>query len=347
MDRLSLFRTILLVYGLVCINDAYSEKTLKINIQASPKTTTPASNATTTPATTNTTTPASNATTTPATTNTTTPASNATTTPATTNTTTPASNATTTPATTNTTTPASNATTTPATTNTTTPASNATTTHATTNTTTAASSTTTIHSTPTPTLEPKPSPPETGNYIVGNEQEVCIKAMMGLELELTNSSKTQQYFNIIPTKTGFNGTCAKSTANLNLTFANGFINFVFTQDEHYYYLDGVNVSFLTQSESWRGTASNQKLLQTEKGYSVKCKNTPKIQLGDTINLVMTNVTLQAFNIKDKDFGKETSCKYDRNYGPMIAGIVIVVIVVLGIIIYFIWHKKKSSGYQRI
>ncbi|KAE8603809.1 hypothetical protein XENTR_v10014471 [Xenopus tropicalis] len=314
MDRVSLLSTILLLYGLLYINDAYSENTF-----AQPS---------------NTTTPAPNTTTTHVTSNTTTLAPNTTTTHVTSNTTTLAPNTTTTHITSNTTTLAPNTTTTLA--------PNTTTTHSVTTTKTASTTT------PTPTLEPKPSPPETGNYTVKIKNEFCIEALMGLELELTNSTKTQQYFNIVPSQINSNGTCEKSKANLNLTFANSYINFVFAQDDNSYYLDNVTVYFnLTRSESWYGNATNQKLLKTENGYSVKCKNTPKIQLGDTMNLVMTNVKLQVFNFKDNSFGKETTCKYDHNFGLMIAGIVIVVIVVLGVIIYFIWHKRKSSGYQRI
>ncbi|OCT80722.1 lysosome-associated membrane glycoprotein 3 [Xenopus laevis] len=348
MDRVSLLSTILLVYGFTTVATVTTApNTTTTTVTTAPNTTT--TTVTTAPNTTTTTvTTAPNTTTTTVTTAPNTTTTTVTTAPNTTTTTvTTAPNTTTTTVTTAPNTTTTTVTTAPNTTMTTvTTAPNTTTTTVTT-----ASSATTVHSsttTPTPTLEPKPSAPETGTYTVRTEHEICIKAVMGLELELTISSKTQQYFNIVPTQTGFNGTCEKSKANLNLTFKNSFINFVFVQDDHSYYLDSVTVSFnLTKSESWYGTASNQKLLETENGYSVKCKNTPKIQLGDTINLVMTNVQLQAFNIKDSNFGQETTCKYDHNYGPMIAGIVIAAVVVLGIIIYFIWSKKKSSGYQRI
>ncbi|KAM4694039.1 lysosome-associated membrane glycoprotein 3 isoform 2-T2 [Discoglossus pictus] len=233
-------------------------------------------------------------------------------------------------------------------TNTTTHAPN-TTAHVT-NTTTHGPNTTTPHmstTVPTPTLQPKPSPPETGNYSVKSEKETCIIALMGLELELSNSTKTKQYFNIVPKGTKATGQCESSKANLNLTFSEGFINFLFVKDANYYHIEEITANFIQSSSvKWYGTVSKETLLTTNNGYHVKCTNTPDVHLSDNMTLVMANVDLQAFDIKDGVFGKATSCSYDRNV-CLAVGLTVVILIIIGLVAYLIYHKKKSSGYQRI
>ncbi|XP_053315211.1 lysosome-associated membrane glycoprotein 3 isoform X2 [Spea bombifrons] len=216
-----------------------------------------------------------------------------------------------------------------------------TTTHATTKHTTASYTTS-----PVPTLAPKPSPPTTGNYTVKNDKVTCILAIIGLELELYNSTKTLGYFNIAPEHTSASGSCGDNKANLKLSFPEGFINFGFVQDKSGYYIEDVMVFLKLSSESWNVNATNKKLLYTDKGYSVKCKNTPHVKVDSSVTLVMTHVKLQAFDIKNGMFGKEMLCSYDRNIIGVAVGLTVVVLVIIGIIIYLIYHKKKS-GYQRI
>ncbi|KAM9316554.1 lysosome-associated membrane glycoprotein 3 [Gastrophryne carolinensis] len=241
--------------------------------------------------------------------NTTTPAPSNNTTPAPANTTTPAPSNTTTPAPSNTTTPAPSNTTTPAPSNTTTPAPSNTTTHAPSNTTTPAPSNTTTHapsdttSSPLPTLPPKPSPPSTGNYSAQNGNDACILALMGLSLEL-DISKEKRYFNIDPMNTYSNGTCGETKANLVLSFHQGLINFVFAKENKMYYISEVSVIFTWEGTGhWNETVTNLNLLKTAVGYAVKCKNTPTIKLGGSVQLTMADVKLQAFEIQKKSFGK--------------------------------------------
>ncbi|XP_063298794.1 lysosome-associated membrane glycoprotein 3 isoform X2 [Pelobates fuscus] len=287
----------------------------------------------------NSTTHAQNATTTAP--NATTTAPNATTTAP--NATTTAPNATTTAP--NATTTAPNATTTAP--NATTTAPNVTT--AAPNTTTHALNTTTAHHTtlPTPTLAPHSSKPASGNYTVKDEKVTCIKASMGLELQLYNSSRIEGYFDIVPETTKATGNCGTDAANLNITFAEGFINFGFVQDKSGYYIKEVDVVFKLSSQTWRANSTNEKLLYTDKGYAVKCKNTPTIKFKNDLNLVMAEVKLQAFDLNNGEFGKVTTCSYDRNIIGIAVGVTVLVIVIIIVIIYLIWHKKKSSGYERI
>ncbi|XP_069583343.1 lysosome-associated membrane glycoprotein 3 isoform X2 [Ranitomeya imitator] len=274
------------------------------------------------------------------------------------NTTTQAPSNTTTHAPSNTTTHAPSNTTTHAPSNTTTHAPSNTTTHAPSNTTTHAPSNTTTSNTTShttthviPTLPPTSGPPEIGNYTVKDNKGACIIADMGLELQVDISIKgktEKRYLNIKPKETNANGTCGASKSNLLLQFPEGFINFTFVKEEKIYYIEEVSVQLHVASEGrWNGTSGKLKLLSTDVGYSVACKRTPTVKLADNLELVLAEVKLQAFDIKDGNFGKEEMCSYDRNFTAVIIAVVVIVVIILAIVIYFIWHKRKSSGYQQI
>ncbi|MEE6501320.1 hypothetical protein FKM82_004123 [Ascaphus truei] len=230
---------------------------------------------------------------------------------------------------------------------------NTTTAHTTANTTTA--HTTTAHTTNTttpfiPTLPPKPSPPTTGNYSVKTGNNTCIKALMGLELELDFSAQDQRYFNVEPnsSRTAVTGTCGANKANLNLTFPEGSINFMFVKEEHSYYISEVSVRYkLSPSIIWYGNASNQKLFKTDNRYAVTCKHAPAIKLSSSMSLVMTDVKLQAFGINNNTFGKESTCSADYNVIAPAIAVTVVVVIILGLIMYAVYLKIRSSGYQRI
>ncbi|XP_073531091.1 lysosome-associated membrane glycoprotein 3 isoform X2 [Phyllobates terribilis] len=316
-------------------------KVMSISLVPAPNTTTHAPSNTTTHAPSNTTTHAKSNTTTHAPSNTTTHAPSNTTTHAPSNTTTHAPSNTTTHAPTNTTTHAPS--------NTTTHAPSNTTTHAPSNTTT---SNTTSHTTHViPTLPPTSAPPEIGNYTVKDGKGACIIADMGLELELDISmkgKKDKRYFNIKPKETNANGTCADSKSNLFLKFPEGFINFIFVKEGKTYYIEEVSVQLDVASPGrWNGTSGKLKLLSTDVGYSVACKRTPKVKLGDNMELLLAEVKLQAFDITDGKLGKEEMCSYDRNFTAVIIAVVVIAIIIIAIAVYFIWHKRKSSGYQQI
>ncbi|KAM8953119.1 lysosome-associated membrane glycoprotein 3 [Pelodytes ibericus] len=225
-----------------------------------------------------------------------------------------------------------------------------TTTHSTANTTLAPNTTTALHTTlPTPTLAPRPSPPSNGNYTVKNGTDACIMALMGVELELYNSTKIKGYFNIVPDKTQATGTCGDKKANLKLTFTNGFINFGFVQDKSGYYIKDVIVLFKFGSETWLANNTNEKLLYTDNGYSVKCKNTPTIKWNNYLSLVITDVKLQAFGIHNGIFGKEKECYADINQTLIPVGVVLSIVGLFLIIfvVILLARRRRNSDYQRI
>ncbi|KAG9494013.1 hypothetical protein GDO78_001719 [Eleutherodactylus coqui] len=228
-----------------------------------------------------------------------------------------------------------------------------TTTHAPFNTTTHAPHNTTSHATThaTPTLPPTSSPPEIGNYTVKDGKGPCIIAIMGLELQIDNSTKERtdrRYFNIQPKHTNANGTCGDSKSNLLLQFPEGSINFTFVKESKTYYIEEVSAQFYVASAGrWNGNSGKVKLLSSDVGYSVMCKRTPTVQLGENLELILADVKLQAFEIKNGTFSKEEMCSYDRNITAVAIAIAVIVIVVIAIILYFVWHKRRSSGYEHI
>ncbi|XP_005989467.3 lysosome-associated membrane glycoprotein 3 isoform X2 [Latimeria chalumnae] len=316
---------------------------------AATATTHPMSNATTHSAATATTHPMSNATTHSAATATTHPMSNATTHSATTATTHPMSNATTHSATTATTHPMSNATTHLATTATMHPMSNATT-HSANVTTPAVHTTTTVG----PTLSPKQSSPQIGNYTIKKKEKICIMALMGIELIVKSKDKKESYFNIVPNVTKPAGLCNEHTSWLHLGFSGGYVNFTFTKEKSQYYvsaieveLDPVKLETKSLNENYHGKIEKQKLFPAKPGNSYKCKSKETMHLGDSLDLVTVGVQLQAFDFDNEHFGKVEQCSADyHRLVAIIAGCVVGVII-LAIIIYVVWKRLHPSGYQRI
>ncbi|XP_078522172.1 lysosome-associated membrane glycoprotein 3 [Lissotriton helveticus] len=204
---------------------------------------------------------------------------------------------------------------------------------------------TTTHVTviPTPTYSPKPSPPVTGNYSVSVNGADCIMALMGLELEI--HAKEDSFFNIVPNQTDYFGSCGLTSSNLNITFHGGFINFNFIKDKKNYFIDRIQA--VLPNLSVRQIA-NQTLMKTELGASYKCNALQRFQLDKDLTVVMVNARIQAFEIKQNNFGTESVCFQDQSSRIALAvGLTVIIIIILGIILYFIYRRKQSSGYQRL
>ncbi|CAJ0934109.1 unnamed protein product [Ranitomeya imitator] len=101
---------------------------------------------------------------------------------------------------------------------------------------------------------------------------------------------------------------------LNLPLKRLSMKFAKRGRKDFYYIQEVSVQLHVASEGrWNGTSGKLKLLSTDVGYSVACKRTPTVKLADNLELVLAEVKLQAFDIKDGNFGKgewikRTLCK---------------------------------------
>uniref|UniRef100_H3BFC6 Lysosomal associated membrane protein 3 n=1 Tax=Latimeria chalumnae TaxID=7897 RepID=H3BFC6_LATCH len=254
--------------------------------------------------------------------------------------------------------PMSNATTHLATTATMHPMSNATT-HSANVTTPAVHTTTTVG----PTLSPKQSSPQIGNYTIKKKEKICIMALMGIELIVKSKDKVccifmqkESYFNIVPNVTKPAGLCNEHTSWLHLGFSGGYVNFTFTKEKSQYYvsaieveLDPVKLETKSLNENYHGKIEKQKLFPAKPGNSYKCKSKETMHLGDSLDLVTVGVQLQAFDFDNEHFGKEDECSTDRNNRIIPIAVVLSIVGLLLIILlaYLIGRKRSTGGYQRI
>nr|XP_033814353.1 lysosome-associated membrane glycoprotein 3 isoform X2 [Geotrypetes seraphini] len=201
-----------------------------------------------------------------------------------------------------------------------------------------------------PTLSPIPSPPPVLNYSVKwpNSSAICIQASMGLELIVLSSNK-EQYFNIERDGTTSTGTCGEDKSNLNITFNKGFIGITFEKSEDSYYISEIEalLKLSPQGVLYYGKKTNQQLFKTWLGYSFKCASKQTVMLADSLQFRTIKTQLQAFSINDNKFGKVSECLADHNTVAIAVGLTVVILIVLSLIIYGIYIKRKSDGYQRI
>ncbi|XP_032642352.1 macrosialin isoform X2 [Chelonoidis abingdonii] len=165
------------------------------------------------------------------------PANHTTTHPANHTTTHPTNHTTTHPANHTTTHPTNHTTTHRTTPPTTTHPANHTTTHPTNHTTTHPANHTTLHTTPHLTTAAPPVPPDVGvgNYSVWNGSEVCLRVQSGLQIwvRYENLSKAQLWgnFSVQPNQTKVSGNCSDESATMELSFAQGFLHFIFVKNK--------------------------------------------------------------------------------------------------------------------
>ncbi|XP_062901740.1 lysosome-associated membrane glycoprotein 3 isoform X2 [Mobula hypostoma] len=243
---------------------------------------------------------------------------------------------------------AANHTTTVPVTNTT--AANHTTTVPVTNTTAAKHNTT---STPTvlPTLSPTATIPVTGFYNVSLKNTICIKMAIGIQLIVATKSENL-YFNVPPSKTVVSGKCGNVTAWINLQFNSGFVNFTFEKDGNQYYISGIRVTLHSTNnldKTYHGIADNIKLFNAELGHSYKCKSKRVVPFStDSLQILMVNTQVQAFNISGGMFGKAEECFVDyKSVLPIIFGVALAVLIIITVVVYLLSRRTRAAGYQRI
>ncbi|XP_055053182.2 lysosome-associated membrane glycoprotein 1 [Misgurnus anguillicaudatus] len=291
--------------------------------------------------------------------NTTTPHPNTTAVPL--NTTTPHPNTTAVPS--NATTPNPNTTVVPtnATTahpNTTVVPSNATTAHP--NTTVKPSNATTAHpkTTAHPTPVPQPTPPPTnstlGHYNVTSDNKTCIMADFEIKI-VVNNSEVNGTFIVQPSKTNSSGYCEKIVASLLLRFNEGEIALKFRKNDTskmvYVEMLEYDLTYAFKSGAMRNYTGKNESLQlfaAAAEHSYSCKSV-KVFMGQGVHLDFSSNRVQAYNIKNKEFGKADLCKADQpDYRvPIAVGIILVILIVIVVIAYLVSRKRRTDGYQSL
>lgn len=219
--------------------------------------------------------------------------------------------------------------------------------------TTTANHTTTMHplTTVLPTLSPNSSLPITGHYNVTTKNATCIKITSGIQLIVIAKPKNM-YFNIPPVTTVSSGKCGNVAPWINLNFEGGFLYFTFGQDGNNYYISEISATLHSTNNlgnTYTGIIKNMKLFHTKLGHSYKCKSKQVVAFStNTLQVLLIDTQLQAFNIPGGTFGKAEECFLDYRYVlPVAFGVVLAGVIILIIIVYLICRRRQAAGYQRI
>ncbi|CDQ88039.1 unnamed protein product [Oncorhynchus mykiss] len=229
---------------------------------------------------------------------------------------------------------------------------------------TTANATTTAHvPTTTATPKPQPTPPANltvGNYTLKSEKGLCLMAQLALQIKVEDTGKTGVFI-VQPAKTIVKGGCEKSTANLTLTFKEGFITFMFNKNttQNAVYVDTVSFSLSyplasgdngKMSPPYVAKNGSLDLFLAKVGHSYSCKS-ESVFMGKGLYLDITQDRIQAFNItKEWDFGTSDPCPADRpaDYRVAIAvGIVLLILIIIVVVAYLLSRRKRSDGYQSL
>ncbi|KAK1802925.1 hypothetical protein P4O66_021468 [Electrophorus voltai] len=224
--------------------------------------------------------------------------------------------------------------------------------------------TTTVAPTISPRTTPSPSPvppgnPEPGNYsIIGTNGTVCLLARMGLQLNVTYYSKSQNktvqsIMNLEPNNTSASGSCDSTAATLLLTEGLTNLSFTFTLNTttSKYYLSALNLSAAWPDLTVSLIISNSTLdyLQGTLGHSYMCSTEQIIFVSNNFSLNTFKVWVQPFGVKDNQYGSADVCSMDQESVliPIIVGAALAGLVVIVLIAYLIGRRRSHAGYQTI
>ncbi|XP_034021143.1 cell wall protein DAN4 [Thalassophryne amazonica] len=272
-------------------------------------------------------------------------------TPPTTTTKTPPTTTTKTPPTTTTKTPPTTTTKTPPTTTTKTPP---TTTTKTPPTTTKTTPTTAKTTTPAPIPPTSSTPLTVGSYNVTSDKKViCLLAKMALQIRLA-TPQANGTFNVMPNETRASGVCSDTTAELDLTFREGSVNFTFSKNSSGKgYVTALAFTLLYPLAKGASKPYSQKntsleLFVAQAAHCYACRS-DSVYMGHGLHLDITDVQLQAFQVSNNKFGSSDHCSSDPNdYRVAIAvGVTLLVLVIIVVVVYLLGRRKRTDGYQSL
>ncbi|XP_027879712.1 lysosome-associated membrane glycoprotein 1b [Xiphophorus couchianus] len=221
--------------------------------------------------------------------------------------------------------------------------------------------------TPTPaqtTAAPHKDPgrPDRGKYNVTNSNStVCLLAYMGLQLNITYNSTSQnktvqEVVNIKPNGTLASGSCEADRAVLELkTDANKTVlTFVFTQNttSSMYHLSEASLMtsvFNLKEGNFSAKNSSLDFLQGTFGYSYMCRMEQTLTVTQNLSINTFQVQLQPFGVSRSAFGAAVECQLDEDdmLIPIIVGAALAGLVLIVLLAYLIGRKRSHAGYQTI
>ncbi|KAM6942840.1 lysosome-associated membrane glycoprotein 1a [Xenentodon cancila] len=226
----------------------------------------------------------------------------------------------------------------------------------TTMTTTAAAATTAA---PAPTPTP-PGTPEQGSYSVKNSNgTVCLLAKMGLQLNVSYASQSQnktveELVNLTPNLTLSSGSCGTSSATLTLTQEQTTsLSFFFTMNStsNKYHLSGINLlaNWPNMAVPFSSNNTNLDYLRSTLGRSYMCNTEQTLVVAPSFSLNTFRLQVQPFGVTTNQFAAAEECQMDRDQMliPIIVGAALAGLVLIVLIAYLIGRKRSHAGYQTI
>ncbi|XP_029312346.1 lysosome-associated membrane glycoprotein 1a [Cottoperca gobio] len=220
---------------------------------------------------------------------------------------------------------------------------------------TTAGTTTTAAPAPTP-----PGTPERGRYFVNNSNgTVCLLAQMGLQLNvsyfsLSQNKTIQELVNLTPNLTTSSGSCEASSASLVLTQERiTMLNFTFTLNStsKKYHLSGITLLANLSDATAPFSASNSSLdyLRSTQGRSYMCIAEQTLAVVPTFSLNTFRLQVQPFEVTTDQFATAEECQMDQDQMliPIIVGAALAGLVLIVLIAYLIGRKRSHAGYQTI
>ncbi|KAK1891731.1 Lysosome-associated membrane glycoprotein 1 [Dissostichus eleginoides] len=205
-----------------------------------------------------------------------------------------------------------------------------------------------------------PGTPERGSYFVNNGNgTLCLMAQMGLQLNFTYFSRSQnktvqELLNLTPNLTTSSGSCEASSASLVLTQGQiTTLNFTFTLNStsKKYHLSGITLLADRADATAPISASNSSLdyLRSTLGRSYMCNAEQTLAVVPSFSLNTFRLQVQPFQVTTDQFDTAEECQMDQDLMliPIIVGAALAGLVLIVLIAYLIGRKRSHAGYQTI
>ncbi|XP_034412977.1 lysosome-associated membrane glycoprotein 1a isoform X1 [Cyclopterus lumpus] len=207
---------------------------------------------------------------------------------------------------------------------------------------------------------PPPGTPERGTYSVNNlNGTVCLLAQMGLQLNvsyfsLSQNKTIQELVNLTPNLTRSSGSCEASSASLVLAQeGSSTLNFTFTLNStsNKYHLSGITLLANLSDATAPFSASNTSLdyLRSTLGHSYMCNAEQTLVVATTFSLNTFRLQVQPFEVTTNQFATAEECQVDQDQMliPIIVGAALAGLVLIVLIAYLIGRRRSHAGYQTI
>lgn len=206
-----------------------------------------------------------------------------------------------------------------------------------------------------------PGRPEKGNYVVtGSNGTACLLASMGLQLNITFNSVSQNktvqdVVNLQPNMTKRSGSCDSNSTSLQLSTdaekTNLTFFFTLNTTSNKYHLSGVSLSAAWPDMKEPFSADNHSLdyLRGTLGYSYMCREEQTLNVAQDLSINTFQVQVQPFGLTGDQFGAAEECQLDEDdmLIPIIVGAALAGLVLIVLLAYLIGRKRSHAGYQTI